>query len=247
MDYQTIISILLVFFFASFLKGITGLGFSTICLPILTSFVDLKISIPLVILPSLSSNALVMAQAGRFKESLGRFWLIYTSAIPGLFFGVYVLNAIQSSISRAILGAVLIVYAMRALSTKAIVLPRRYVTWLASPVGFTTGFFVNGVTGSQVVPVLPFLLSLRLNKDFFVQAINFSFTLSSIMMFFLLGRVGLLTSQNMETSLIGIIPAAIGIFLGGKLRRALPEETFRKVVLIFLFVIGFSLIIRIIQ
>ncbi len=223
MDYQTIIPVFLAFFFASFLKEITGLGFSTICLPILTTFVDLKISIPLVIQPLLSSNALVMAQAGSFKESLGRFWLIYVSAIPGFFFGVHMFNAIQSSISRAILGIVLIIYAMWALSTKDIVLPKRYEAWLASPIGVTTGF-VNGVTGSQVVPVLPFLLSLRLNKDLFVQAINLSFTLSSIIMLFLLSRVGLLTTQIMGTSLIGIIPVAIGIFLGANFAERYPKK-----------------------
>lgn len=243
MDFQTVIPVSLAFFFAAFLKGITGLGFSTICLPILTTFVDLKTSIPLVIVPSLSSNALVMAQAGRFKETLGRFWPIYVSAIPGLVLGVYVLNAIHSSISRAILGAVLVVYAMWAVRTKAIGLPKHFVAWLASPVGFSTGF-INGVTGSQVMPILPFLLSLQLNKDTFVQAINLSFTLSSLIMLLLLSRVGLLTPQVVGTSFFGIIPVAIGISLGGKLRGALSEETFRKVVLIFLLVIGFSLIMR---
>ena len=164
MDYQTIIPVFLAFFFASFLKGITGLCFSTICLPILTTFVDLKISIPLVIRPLLSSNALVMAQAGRFKESLGRFWLIYVLAIPGFFFDVHMFNAIQSSISRAILGVVLIIYAMWTLSTKDIVLPKRYEAWLASPIGFTTGF-VNGVTALRLCRSCRFIRILCLTSE----------------------------------------------------------------------------------
>lgn len=243
MDVQIVIPILLSFFFASFIKGITGLGFSTICLPILTTFVDLKMSIPLVIIPSLASNALVMVQAGRFKEALDRFWPIYVSALPGLVLGVFILKSTNSSSSRAILGVILFAYALWALRTKTVVLPKWAETCLASPIGFVTGL-VNGITGSQVLPILPFLLAIKMNKDIFVQAINISFTLSSIVMLLLLSKVGLLTLSIVIIALLGILPVALGIFLGGKLRSTLPEEKFRKVVLLFLLVIGFSLILR---
>ena len=164
MDVQTLIAVLVAFFIAAFLKGITGLGFSTVCLPILTTFLDLKVSIPLVIVPSLASNALVMVQAGWFREALGRFWLLYVSAIPGVVLGVFVLTSVRSSLSRAMLGGILLVYALWALRTQSKGLPQQVEAWLASPVGFITGV-VNGVTGSQVMPILPFLLALRLHKD----------------------------------------------------------------------------------
>ncbi|NET77774.1 MAG: TSUP family transporter [Okeania sp. SIO1F9] len=88
MNLQTVVSIFLSFFFAAFLKGITGLGFSTICLPTMTTFLDPKIAIPLVIVPSLSSNLLVMTQTGKFQDALSNFWPIYVSTFPGLLLGV---------------------------------------------------------------------------------------------------------------------------------------------------------------
>ncbi len=244
MDVQTLIPIFLAFFVAALLKGITGLGFSTICLPILTTFLDLKVSIPLVIVPSLSSNTLVMVQAGRFREALGRFWLVYVSAIPGVVLGVSVLTSVPSSLSRAVLGGILCVYGLWALRSKAEVLPKRMERWLTGPVGFVTGV-VNGVTGSQVMPILPFFLALQLHKDLFVQAINLSFTLSSLLMLMLLSRVGLLTYSIVGIALAGIIPVALGITFGGKLRQALPEDRFRTIVLLFVLILGFSLIMRI--
>ncbi|OZH54251.1 membrane protein [Hydrocoleum sp. CS-953] len=243
MNFQTVVSIFLSFFFAAFLKGITGLGFSTICLPTMATFLDPKIAIPLVIVPSLSSNLLVMTQAGRFKDAVSNFWPIYVSTFPGLLLGVYVLNSIEGAISRAILGAILFLYALWALRSKPIILSEKMRTWLTVPVGLTTGV-INGITGSQIMPILPFLLALDLNKETFVQAINLSFTLSSVVMLFLLGKIGLLQPSLLGIAVVGIVPVAIGINLGSRLRKRLPEEKFRTVVLLFLLVVGLSLIIR---
>ncbi|ETX08728.1 MAG: hypothetical protein ETSY2_03655 [Candidatus Entotheonella gemina] len=244
MDSSTITYVLLTFFVAAFLKGITGLGFSTICLPILSILIDLKIAIPLVIVPSLSSNILVMIQAGRFQEALQRFWPLYISAIPGLILGVSVLSSVKSSWSRAVLGAILFVFALWSWRTQALALSKATERWWSGPVGLITGV-VNGITGSQVMPVLPFLLALQLHKDLFVQAINLSFTLSSLVMLVLLSRVGLLSWSTLSLAAAGILPVALGIFLGGKWRQRLPDEAFRKVVLVFLLVLGLSLMIRV--
>ena len=170
MQSQPIGPVLLAFFIAAFLKGITGLGFSTICLPILTTFIDLKTSIPLVIVPSLSSNVLVMIQAGQFRTSLKRFWPLYLSAIPGLVIGVFILITVQSTLSRALLGGILILYAVWALRTRVTMLTKRAEVGLAPAVGFVTGL-VYGMTGSQVIPIVPFLFSVRLPPDTFVQTI----------------------------------------------------------------------------
>jgi uncharacterized membrane protein YfcA len=237
------IGVLLSFLFAAFLKGITGLGFSTISLPLLALFIEPRASIPLVILPSLMSNALVMAQAGRFFMALRRFWPLYLCALPGLFMGVYFLNSIESAISRSILGFILVTYALWAFRIRGREFSKRSELWLKGPVGICTGF-INGLTGSQVLPVLPFMLSLNLDKDLFIQAINLSFTFSSLIMLVLLNRFNLLNAENLATSSLGLIPVVVGIFVGGRLRKALPQKRYRQVVLAFLAVIGLILLIR---
>lgn len=68
MEAYSFLFICCAFFTASFLKGLTGLGFSTICVAILAVFIDLKLAVPLVFIPSLSSDILVMIDAGRFVE-----------------------------------------------------------------------------------------------------------------------------------------------------------------------------------
>ena len=51
---------------------------------------------------------------------------------------------------------------------------------------------------------------------------NVSATLSGLIMLGLLGRVGLLTGSMIGTAVLGMIPVALGIFMGGRLRRKAP-------------------------
>ena len=234
---------LLTFFVAAFLKGITGLGFSTICLAMLGPFLDLRIAIPLVLVPSLASNAIVMWQAGDLPGAVRRFWPMYLAAVPGLILGVQVLRSADGSITRAALGVVLVLYSGWALLARPRLIGLTVERRLRAPVGFLTGL-VNGVTGSQVVPVLPFLLGLELGKNAFVQTINLSFTLSSVLMLTMLGGAGLLAPSLLLVGAVGIAPVALGVRLGGVVRARLPDEVFRRAVLLFLLAIGASLIVR---
>ena len=244
MDPSILIFSFSVFFFSAFLKGITGLGFSTICLPILCVAIDIKTAIPMVILPSIASNLLVMAEAGRFGEAWGRFRLLYLSALPGLILGLSLLGSVASAVPRTVLGMVLVSYAIWALSRKQLLLPRAPARALKIPVGLTTGF-INGLTGSQVMPVLPYLISLNLDKNLFVQSINIHFTLSSLVMLLGLGSLGLLTPSLLLTALVGVIPVALGIKLGGLIRKRLSPGIYRRLVLFFLILVGLNLLIGI--
>lgn len=61
----------------------------------------------------------------------------------------------------------------KAEQPKSFLLSANWEKRLRVPTGFLTGF-INGLTGSQVMPVLPYLFSLNLDIKTFVQAINFA-------------------------------------------------------------------------
>jgi len=236
-----ILFILATFFLAAFLKGTAGLGFATTCLGVMASYLDMRVAIPLVILPSLLSNALVMIDAGGFLRILRRFWFLYITALPGLVCGIWILGGGDTTLPRAVLGTAMVVYGCWGLWGGTIVLTE--AKWLAGIIGLSTGL-VNGLTGSQVMPILPYLMSLELTKDELVQAINTSFTFASLVMLFGLGRLGLLHTDIMIISAVGIVPVGLGITLGGRLRSKLPEAVFRTIVLWLLVLLGSGLIVR---
>ncbi|MFK5927318.1 MAG: sulfite exporter TauE/SafE family protein [Desulfuromusa sp.] len=236
--------IIIAYVVAGSIKGLTGIGFSTSCLPIMALRLDLKVAIPLVIVPSIVSNIAVMVQAGNFRKAINRFWPLYVANIPGLLLGLAVLVAINVNSARAVLALVLIAYALWALSNKTVLLSKKWERRLKLTAGFCNGF-VNGLTGSQVMPVLPYLLSLNLNKNDFVQAINISFTLSSFVMLLGMNRLGYLSPQVLLLALFGLIPVLATVYIAGRLQKYLTGTSHRKLVLSFLLIMGLILLVRV--
>ena len=115
------------FFFAAFVKGTTGLGFSTACLPILAMTIGLKATLPLLIIPSLASNVVVMRDAGHFNETVRRFWPLFLGAVPGLVVGLWLLTWVDQAHAGAVLGLVLIGYGAFTLANPHLRLPQRLV------------------------------------------------------------------------------------------------------------------------
>ncbi|WP_419786416.1 sulfite exporter TauE/SafE family protein [Pseudodesulfovibrio sp.] len=241
MEPFIIVCILATFFFAAFLKGTAGLGFATTCLGVMAAYMDMQLAIPLVIIPSLLSNGMVMIDAGGFGRMLKRFWLMYLAAVPGLCVGLWLLGSSGGTLPRTVLGVAMILYAAWGLWGGQLHL--RHTPFSATAVGLSTGL-VNGLTGSQIMPILPYLISLDITKDELVQAINTSFTVASVIMLIGLGKLGLLSSDAMIVSAVGVLPVGLGIWLGGRVRRLLPEPVFRQVVMVLLLLLGAGLVAR---
>lgn len=241
MEPLVITAVLASFLFAAFLKGTAGLGFATTCLGIMAGFLDIRVAIPLVILPSLLSNAMVMIDAGGFIRIFRRFRIMYAAAIPGLFAGLWILGGGDTVLPRAVLGSSMVLYGLYGLWGGRFSM--RHTPLFSVVVGLATGV-VNGLTGSQIMPVLPYLMALDITKDELVQAINTSFTISSLIMLAGLGRLGMLSGEVMALSAAGVVPVFAGIWLGGKVRRLLPEAVFRRLVLGLVMVLGAGLVYK---
>ena len=100
MDWLDYAFILIAYVVAGTIKGLTGIGFSTSCLPIMALRLDLKVAIPLVIIPSIISNLAVMIQAKGFRKAVRRFWPLYFASVPGILIGLSILVVIESLLRR---------------------------------------------------------------------------------------------------------------------------------------------------
>lgn len=241
MEPLLVLAVMATFLFAAFLKGTAGLGFATTCLGIMASFLDIRLAIALVILPSLLSNTMVMIDAGGFLRLFRRFWLLYLSAVPGLLLGLFILGGSDTTLPRSVLGVTMACYGIWGLWGRTFAL--NDTPPLNTAIGLVTGL-INGLTGSQIMPILPYLMSLDITKDELVQTINTSFTFASLIMLVGMGRLGVLDLQTGLVSLIGILPVGAGIWLGGRVRRRLPEAIFRRVVLVLLVLLGAGLVVK---
>ena len=243
MDLIQITVVSSAFLAAGLVKGVTGLGYTTSALPVITLAVGLHTAMPLVLFPSMASNLTVMVGAGHFRTTLRRFLLLYLALLPGLGLGLALVLTADQDLAASVLGLVIIVYCAFAFWRPALRLTERQERTMQIPVGLLNGL-INGFTGSQIIPLVPFMLSLRLEADRFVQAVNIGFTLSSLVMVFGLSQVGLLNWSTLLFSVAGIVPAILGSWVGAILRRRLPDTRFRLFVLSVLIVLGAILVSR---
>jgi hypothetical protein len=228
-------------FFAGVVKGATGLGYSSCALPFLTAAFGLKTAIVLVVIPAMVSNIAVMWTAGHIRETLGRFKRFYLATVPGVCLGLLALAWIDQRLAELFLGVLIVGYSAYSIFRPAVSLPLRLHLPLQIPAGLLNGFF-TGLTGSQVLPLLPYMMSLKLDPDRFVQAINMAVTISAAVMVAGLWASGMMTAPYLAASIACAVPAMTGIGLGVLVRRAIPSEHFRLIVLIVLGLIGLALI-----
>lgn len=241
MTFEAIALAALALFAAGIVKGITGIGYSTTALPLLALTVGLKTGMPLVLLPSITGNLLVMRNAGGFGEMARRFWPLYASLLPGLALGLWILPQIDDLKAAALLGCVLASYAAFMLVRGPWMMPEALARLVKAPVGFLSGLF-NGMTGSQVMPLVPYLLSVPLSPSQFVQASNISFTLSSLVMLVGLAWVGLLGWTELGLTIAGIAPALLGVAIGNVIQKRLAAGTLRTLILVALLMMGLALV-----
>ncbi len=237
-----IITIFAAYLFAATAKGITGLGFSTTCLPILVFAIGLKDALSLVLIPSIFSNLVVMRQVGQFKSTILRFWPMLLATIPSLLLGLWVLSGTDGATAKILLGLVLLMWCSFSFLKPDLRLPSGLEGRLAPISGICTGF-LNGLTGSQVMPVVPFLMSLHLGRNAFIQAANCSFTMSSLIMMVGLGYLGLFKGSDVVISTLGVLCVFIGVKVGAAIRERLSEKTFQKMILSILTTISIGLLL----
>ena len=230
-------------FFAGIIKGATGIGYSSCALPFLAASLGLQNAIVLAVAPAMASNVAILFTTGSLKRSIRAFWPLYLSTLPGILCGVTLLTWADKRIPAQILGVIICAYAFLALVRPNLALPASFARAAQAPVGFCNGL-LTGFTGSQVMPLMPYMLALKLEPALFVQAVNVSVVIASFFLGFGLWLSGLMSAPDLSLSLAAIIPALAGVHLGNWARRHIPALQFKPAVLAVLLLIGFSLTMR---
>jgi len=230
-------------FAAGIVKGATGVGYSSCALPFLVSAVGLQPAMGLVIVPALASNVMLLFTAGHVRETALRFWPLYAATLPGIAAGIALLVWIDQAIPTCVLGILIVLYAVLALARPKLHLAQTFERPALVPVGLVNGLF-TGLTGSQVMPLMPFMLAIRLDTDRFVQANNLAVITASIFLALGLMTAGVMSVPTLAWSLGAVVPAIFGVQLGNWARQYIPAEQFRLLVLVLLIGLGLSLALR---
>ncbi|MBS7700713.1 MULTISPECIES: sulfite exporter TauE/SafE family protein [unclassified Chelatococcus] len=236
-----IIAVAATFLAAGLVKGVTGMGLPTMAMGVLGSLMSPLLAATLLLIPSFVTNVWQVLAGPRFGALLRRLWPMMLAIIIGTLTGSSLLSGGDTHRSTAALGVALVVYAAYTLIARPLRVPAGMEPWVSPLAGLVTGLITGG-TGVFVIPAVPYLQALGLNKDDLVQALGLSFTVSTVALAAGLGWHGAFRVENLALSLVAVGPALAGMWAGQMLRNRIGPASFRRWFLICLLLLGLEMI-----
>lgn len=231
------IAIAAIFVLAGFVKGVIGLGLPTVAMGLLAIAMPPAQAAAMMIVPSLVTNVWQMVAGGRLRTLLVRLWPMLLATCAGTWSGVGLMSGSYAHYGTAALGLLLVLYAGLGLSHVRFALPRSREWPVGAAAGFVTGL-ITAATGVFVIPAMPFMQAIGLEKDELVQALGAAFTVSTVAL-----AGNLIATDAFNLSLAGPVIAAlgaalIGMGIGQLLRLRMHPDVFRRWFFIALLLLG---------
>lgn len=233
-----------IFLLGGLVKGMAGFGLPTISLGLLALTRPLPEAMPLVLLPTITTNIWQALAGGALKPALRRLWGFLLAAAIGTLGAAGMLSRADAAVLAGILGVVLVLSSGVALLGPNWPVPSPGKERVLSPVMGGLSGVLAGLTGSFMVPAAPWLVALRLPPDVFVQGFGLGAVVATVCLALALAGQGLLPPGLGLASCAVLAPAFLGMTAGRRLRQGMREATFRRVVQVFLLALGLYLAVR---
>lgn len=240
MDGMRALGVGLVFVLAGGVKGITGMGLPTVAVSLLGLWMAPVQAAALLVVPSLATNIAQCRGAHwrRLATMLWPAWLtlaIVTVMVPEMSKAPSPINA------HRLLGVVLVVYGLLGLWRPALPDLSRQATWLGAIAGAATGL-VTAATAVFVIPLVPYLQALRLDKGALVQALGLSFTVATLALAI---RVQVSDGLSLSgQSVLALAAAFLGLWLGTRVRNRISGPAFQRSLFVVFIGLGAANLLR---
>lgn len=245
MNIFQFLMVIMVFLLAGGVKGVTGMGLPTVAMSLLGLWMSPVQAATLLVIPSLATNV-AQCRGPHLRPLAARLWpgwitiAIVTVCAPG-FGGTAPAGSVKSW-----LGGILIVYGVWGLWRPVLPDLSAHGRWVSAIAGAATGA-VTALTAVFVLPWVPYLQSLRLNKDEMVQALGLSFTVATLALAVRVQASAPLSSWSASAALTvcGALAGAFGgLKLGEMLRGRLAGPAFQKALFLVFIALGAANLMR---
>jgi uncharacterized membrane protein YfcA len=228
------------FLLAGFVKGVIGLGLPTVSMGLLAVTMQPSRALAIVIVPAIITNIWQTFVGPYLRDIIRRLWPLMVGTVIGIWLNAGMLTGPYARYGTIVLGVLLVIYAIIGLSQFSFSVPRSDEKWVGGIVGVMTGM-VSAATGVQVIPSMPFMQAIGMEKDELVQALGVFFTVATLALAFNLTSSGLLTAATALPGVVAMACAFAGMFIGQAVRSRMQPEAFRRWFLIAMIFLGLYL------
>ena len=228
MDFTHFWLIGTVFIAAGAVKGVSGMGLPTFSIALLGLVLPPATAATLVLLPSLLTN-LAQCTGPHTRMLWRRLWPLWLGVAVATVWSPLPDLGHAGPATRVLLGGVLIAYGVWGLARPALPDFSRRPVAAGGLAGLLSGT-LTAATGVFVMPLVPYLQTLRLEKEAFIQALGLSFLVATLALAARLGHIA--WSSGVSVPLAGhalaLFAACTGVWLGARLRQRLPLLVFQR-------------------
>lgn len=239
----TAVFIGLVFALAGFIKGVIGMGLPTISMGLLAIVIPPVEAAALLIIPSLVTNVWQMVGGPSLAAIVRRLWPMMVAVCLGTWAGAGLMTGATARYGAALLGLALVIYSVIGLTNVRFSISKERESVLGPLSGGITGL-ITAATGVFVIPAVPYLQAIGLEKEDLVQALGLSFTVSTLALAFNVSKAGAFNLSVAGATIGALVMALIGMWIGTALRQRLQPAVFRRWFFIGLLLLGIYLAAR---
>lgn len=231
------------FLVAGTVKDIAGVGLPMTALGILTLQTDPRTAISLAIAPIVIANLWQFVTAGGAVAAIRRYLPFLVVMVMGIPVTLAATSGVGTRFLFAALGLTIIAQVALNMTRWA---PRvSDGADMAAQIGFgALAGLLGGLVSLWLPAVLLYLSARQVTKDEFVRATGLMLFAGSLPLVAGFWREGFLTGPLAVVSAGMLAPTLLGMWLGSLLRGRLSEETFRRVLMAVLVLIGLNLVRR---
>jgi uncharacterized membrane protein YfcA len=234
---STVLVAALSLFCGGCVKGVFGMGLPTVALGLLSLTMPPVEAATLIVIPTLATNAWQFATGPQPVAVTARFAILLLGVAIGTVVGVGFLTGSHTALVSMALGGVLILYAAVGMLAARLHVSAHAERWASPLVGVVTGI-VNGATGVSVMPLVPYLNSIGLQREALIQSMGLVFMVSMLALATCLAWTGHFHVASAGASALALLPVFAGMYAGQLVRLRLHAQAYRKWFFIGLIALG---------
>jgi len=230
---------------AGVVKGMVGFAMPMILVSGLTTFMPPELALAGLILPTVVTNGIqALRQGGRAAwQSIVKFRVFMLIGLVFLLASAQMVRVLPAQVMYLVIGGPVALFCLLQIFGWQPVLAPGSRPVLEGAIGAVAGF-VGGLSGVWGPPTVAYLTAMGTEKREQIRVQGVIYGLGAVALTVAHIGSGVLNAETAKFSAILIVPAVVGMWLGGLIHDRIDQRAFRRATLFILLVAALNLVRR---
>lgn len=225
-----------------FVSGVSGIGGAMVAFPLLALVIPVHQLIALTCIINVVMDGCLASMHFRHCR-LSSLWPMLAGSVPGSFAGLYILQICSGAVLQGAVGLLLLYYVYWQMTYRAAQGPVSHPQMLGAAAGFGAGLLGTAISFDGP-PIGAYGLCMGWEPRVFLGTLGVFFVIRGSLTVILQATAGFYTPEVLGYALYGAPGVILGTLLAFPVAKRIPQETFRKVLLVIIGVAGLVCLVR---